>query len=160
MLKSQFYSLNSLSRQLPLNSESEIKLTKIDASETYYDSRGYIYSKNNSKQVKNSYFRCKNSKRFGCRARAKATGNDVEKTILTRQHNHLPRDGKVDKEKFDKQLSKTCNENPFLYPREIYAKTRIAMKSKINPDNIPLKGKYDKIIQKKGGNTYRSCRNL
>lgn len=30
-------------------------------------------------------------------------------------HNHLPRAGKVDKEMFDKQLAKDCDENPFLY---------------------------------------------
>lgn len=124
-------------------------MVKIDESENYYDERGFLYSKNNSKQIKNSYFRCKNSKRYGCRARAKACENNLEKATLTRQHNHLPRDGKVDKEKFDKQLIKACEDSPFSLPRELYVKTRKLMKSKIDPSNIPLKGKYDTLIQRK-----------
>lgn len=122
---------------------------QVDDSKNFYDERGFLYSKNNSKQIKNSYFRCKNSDRYDCPARAKAPDNNFENAILTRPHNHLPHNGKVDKEKFDKTLKKVCDDNPYLYPRELYVKTRKQMKSQINPLNIPLKGKYNSFIQRK-----------
>lgn len=127
----------------------KIRLFRIDESQNYYDEKGFIYSPNNSKQTRNSYFRCKNSKRYGCHARAKAIENNVEDTILTRQHNHLPHPGKVDKEKFDKQLKKSCDASPFLYPRELYAQTRKRMKHQIDPLNIPLKGKCSSLISRR-----------
>lgn len=136
-------------KQIAARDGLELKLFKVDDPENYYDEHGFLYSRNNSKQVKNSYFRCKNSVRYGCGARVKASENNLEKCVLTQRHNHRPRSDKVDKEKFDKQLKKACDENPYLYPREIYTKVRKSMKNTINPMNIPLKGKYDTLIHRR-----------
>lgn len=136
-------------KQITTTDNLEIRLFRIDDSENYYDEKGFLYSRNNIKQVKNSYFRCKNSSRLGCLPRVKACGNNLEKSILTRQHNHLPLPGKVDKEKFDKQLNKACQESPYSYPRELYTKTRKRMKAEVNPLSIPLKGRYDTLIQRR-----------
>lgn len=132
-----------------MNTEKSIRLVRIAESQNFYDEDGFIYSKNNTKQIKNLYFRCKNSKRYGCTARAKANDNNLDQSILTRQHNHLPHDGKVEKELFDKELSKACESSPYSYPRELYVKTRKLLKNKINPLNIPLKAKYDNYIQRR-----------
>lgn len=103
-----------------------IKLTQIESSINYFDEHGYVYSRNNSKKLKNLYFRCKNSVLLNCPARAilKNRNPGDSEGYLTKKHSHLPNDCLLQKSKFDKILDDVYQSNKFKSSQDIYLEAR------------------------------------
>lgn len=69
---------------------TEIILVQIRNSNNYYDEKGYLYTKNNTRMSQNSYFRCKHFVREKCKARIVSRNNNLSDCVLRCEHNHLP----------------------------------------------------------------------
>lgn len=101
-----------------------IKLNQIENSDNYFDDHGYVYSRNNNKNLKNLYLRCRNSKLFRCPARAILANKNTGDGSMTKKHNHLPDKELLQKAKFDKILDGVYQSNPFKKSREMYLEAR------------------------------------
>lgn len=129
---------------------TSIELTQIENTMNFSDEKGYVYSLNNYKpEMKNLYFRCKNSSGVHmCTARAKAKDRNFKQSILTSPHTHLPDENVLQKTKFDGILDEMIESNKFMPTRELYFKAR----EKVPADkvqHIPLRSSYGPYIHRR-----------
>lgn len=108
--------------------ENGEKITLTPIASNFHDEKGFVYSRSNFTK-KNSYFRCKHSRKYHCLARVTAIGGNLKKAVLTYEHSHKvegDNSEELNEIKFDEKLDESC-QNCFLLPREIYHNTKIEM---------------------------------
>lgn len=92
------------------------------------------------------YLRCKNYVMHSCKASVIVRNNCLSEAILKKKHNHLSEEKLVDRAKFNKKLQEICHDWPFLTARVCYQRAKIALKGKIDRDNIPSLQSFESII--------------
>lgn len=125
-----------------------LQLTQIENSSNYFDESGFVYSPNNSKNTKNSYFRCKYSNKKNCYARVIVKNGHFKKAILTHKHSHAASKLALCKTKVDKKMENECKLNEFLTTCEIYFNVR----DKIDADDveyIPNRKSYGYFVHRR-----------
>lgn len=127
-----------------------ITLTQICQSNNYHDEKNYLYTKTIPRRnVKNSYYRCKNYVRHDCPARAVAKNNDISNCVLRNGHNHLPEEVEVHNEKFDKTLDAIMKDNDFEKPLKLYLKAKKKLCNEIDTASMPTPKSKESFIRRR-----------
>lgn len=122
--------------------KSVLRLFEIECSDR--DADNYICTKYDESSSRNTYFRCKNNKRYKCSGRAIAINGNLDNVILSVKHNHTSEKKLLDETQFRKTLDKVCEENlsSIATGKDLYLQAKLKLKDKVDEMNIGESRKF------------------